>query len=234
MKPLFNPSLMCMDFLRLEEQMRILNRRAGMYHVDIMDGHFVPNITLSPDITAAFAGISELPLDIHLMVTDPGQYLPSFEKAVKPLRERGIPCYYSPHAEVMNGKAFRLIQQISAAGFQPGVVLNPETPLSTVMSYLHRLDILTVMSVDPGFAGQPFIPEVLDKIREAKALKEKDPEKYHYIIQVDGACNKRTFAALAEAGVESYVVGSSGLFGLDADLEKAFEQMVRDFEEAHG
>ena len=229
MKPIFNPSLMCMDFLDIRNQIGILNSRVDLYHFDIMDGHYVPNITLSPDLAKAIAPISDLPLDFHLMVTDPQQYIEPLRKAVAPLTERGILSYFSPHAEVINGKAFRIIDEIRKAGFRPGVAINPETPLSEIEAYLHRLDKVTFMSVDPGFAGQPFIPEMLDKVRAAKALKASDPEKYHFIIEIDGSCNKRTYGLLAKAGIESFIVGTSGLFNNDPDLEKAYEIMMEDF-----
>ena len=232
MKPIFNPSLMCMDFLDIKNQLEILNSRADMYHFDIMDGCFVPNITLSPDIAKAIAPACTRPLDFHLMVTEPTQFLASCRDAVKPLTEKGITSFFSPHAETISGKGFRILDQIQGMGFKCGIVLNPETPLCMVEAYLHKLDLITFMSVDPGFAGQPFIPEVLEKVREAKRLKEQNPEKYHYIVQIDGSCNAKTFGLLAQAGVESFIVGSSGLFGNDPDLSKAFDIMVDNFNRA--
>ena len=232
MKPIFNPSLMCMDFLDIRHQLEVLNSRADMYHFDIMDGHYVPNITLSPDLAKAIAKASDLPLDFHLMVTDPEMFIEPCRKAVAPLTERGIASFYSPHAEVINGRGFRIIDEIRAAGLRPGVAVNPETPLSYIMAYLHRLDKVTFMSVDPGFAGQPFIPEVLDKIREAKAIKASDPEKYKFIIEIDGSCNRKTYGILQEAGVESFIVGTSGLFNNDPDLARAYEIMREDFNRA--
>ena len=232
MKPIFNPSLMCMDFLDIKHQLEILNTRVDMYHFDIMDGHFVPNITLSPDLAKAMAPACDLPLDFHLMVTDPQQYIEPCRKAVASLTERGIISYFSPHAEVISGRGFRIIDQIKAAGLKPGVVINPETPLCMVEAYLHRLDKITFMSVDPGFSGQPFIPEVLNKVRQAKRMKEEQPEKYHYIIEIDGSCNARTFKTLADAGIESFIVGSSGLFNNDPDLEKAYDILMENFNKA--
>lgn len=232
MKRYFNPSLMCMDFLDIRHQIEILNSRVDFYHFDMMDGHYVPNITLSPDLAKAVAKVSDLPLDFHLMVTDPQMFIEPCRKAVEPLTQRGIRSFYSPHAEVINGKAFRIIDEIVKAGFRPGVAINPETPLSEIEAYLHRLDKVTFMSVDPGFAGQPFIPEMLDKVRAAKALKESDPEKYHFIIEIDGSCNKKTYGLLAEAGIESFIVGTSGLFNNDPDLEKAYDIMMDDFNRA--
>lgn len=232
MKPIFNPSLMCMDLLDIKNQINILNPRVDMYHFDIMDGHFVPNITLSPDMAKAIAPVCEKPIDFHLMCTDPQLFIEPCRKAVENLTNRGIMSYYSPHAEVISGRAFRIMDEIRAAGFHPGVVINPETPLCMVESYLHKVDKITFMSVDPGFAGQPFIPEVLDKVRQAVELKKSNPEKYHFIIEIDGSCNAKTYKILAEAGIESFIVGSSGLFNNDPDLVKAFDIMMDHFNKA--
>lgn len=220
-KAMFNPSLMCMDFLNMKEQIEILNERADFYHVDIMDGHFVKNITLSPDFCKNIAPACKLPLDCHLMVTDPDDYIENLAKA-------GV-TYICPHAETINTDAFRIINKIKSFGCKVGVVLNPATPVSYIQYYIHLLDKITVMSVDPGFAGQPFIVEMLDKIRELKTLKEKN--KYSYLIEVDGSCNKKTFRQLYEAGTEVFIVGSSGLFNLDKDLKIAWDKMIEQFNE---
>lgn len=232
MKPIMNPSLMCMDFLDIRNQINILNERVDLYHFDIMDGHFVPNITLSPDMATVIASVAEKPIDFHLMVTDPQLFIEPCRKAVESLTKRGIYSYYSPHAEVINGFGFRIIDQIKAAGFKVGVAINPETPLCMVEAYLHKLDKITFMSVDPGFAGQAFIPEVLDKVREAARLKKENPEKYHYIVEIDGSCNAKTFKTLADAGIESFIVGSSGLFKNDPDLAKAYDILMDNFNKA--
>ena len=223
---------MCMDFLDIRHQIEVLNKRVDLYHFDIMDGHYVPNITLSPDLAKVIAKVSDLPLDFHMMCTDPMLFLEPCRKAVEPLTNRGIRSFFSPHCELLSGTGFRAIDAITKAGLRPGVAINPETPLSQIMAYLHRLDKVTFMSVDPGFAGQPFIPEVMEKIREAKAIKEANPEKYHFIIEIDGSCNKKTFGMLADCGVESFIVGTSGLFNNDPDLERAFDIMMEDFNRA--
>lgn len=223
-KAMFSPSLMCMDLMDIKHQLEVLNTRADFYHVDIMDGHFVPNITLSPDFVKAVSKVAALPLDCHLMVTNPGDY-------IDPLAQAGAG-YICPHAETINSDAFRIINRIKAAGCKVGVVLNPATPLSCIHYYMHHLDKITIMSVDPGFAGQPYIPEMLEKIREAKRLKEENG--YKYIIEIDGSCNERTYKELYEAGVESFIVGTSGLFHLDAQLEKAWDKMAKIFTEKTG
>ncbi len=219
MKPKFSPSLMCMDLLQIKEQIEVLNERADFYHVDIMDGHFVKNITLSPDFVKAIRPVCALPLDCHLMVTNPEDY-------IEALAEAGAG-YICPHAETINADAFRIIRKIKENGCKAGVVLNPATPLSYIQHYIHLLDKITIMSVDPGFAGQPFIREMLEKIKEAKRLKEENG--YHYLIEVDGSCNQNTFKELAEAGVEVFIVGSSGLFNLDENLDIAWEKMTAQF-----
>ena len=219
MQPLFNPSLMCMDLLNIKEQIEILNERADMYHVDIMDGHFVKNITLSPDFVKAISKVVKIPMDCHLMVTDPDDYIESLAKAGAG--------YICPHAETINSDAFRIINKIRANGCKVGVVLNPATPLAYIQHYIHLVDKITIMSVDPGFAGQPFIREMLGKIAEAKRLKEENG--YKYIIEVDGSCNAGTFKELAEAGTECFIVGTSGLFNLDEDLTVAWDKMIENF-----
>lgn len=224
MKPMFSPSLMCMDLLEIKKQTEILNTRCDLYHVDIMDGHYVKNITLSPDFVAAFRTIAKKPIDCHLMVTDPGDF-------IEPLAKAGAG-YICPHAETINRDAFRIINQIEAAGCKPGIVLNPATPMDYIRHYIHRLKKITIMTVDPGFAGQPFIPEMIHKIKEARALKDK--MGYDYLIEIDGSCNEKTFAMLREAGAEVFIVGCSGLFGKSPNLEQAWDRMLADYQAAVG
>ena len=132
----------------------------------------------------------------------------------------------------MSGCGFRLLDRIVSAGFRPGIAINPETPLSMIESYMHKLDKIIFMTVDPGFSGAAFIPEALDKVREAAKIKKSDPERYHFIIEIDGSCNKNTYRLLSEAGAESLIVGSSGLFRNDPDLAKAWDIMEKDIAEA--
>lgn len=216
----FSPSLMCMDLLNIKSQIEKLNTRADMFHVDIMDGHYVKNITLSPDFVKAISPACKIPIDCHLMVTDPDQYVESLAKAGA--------TYISPHAETINAQAFRIINQIKSSGCKVGIVINPATPLSYINEYIHLLDKITIMSVDPGFAGQPFISEMLKKIEEAKRLKEENG--YKYIIEIDGSCNEKTFTALKKAGVEMFIVGNSGLFDLADDIPSAWDKMIEIFE----
>lgn len=219
---MFSPSLMCMDLLNIKDQVKVLNERADFYHVDIMDGHFVKNITLSPDFVKAMSSICTIPMDCHLMVTNPDDYIDS-------LAEAGAG-FISPHAETINSDAFRIINKIKEKGCKVGVVLNPATPLSYIKHYIHLLDKITIMTVDPGFAGQPFISEMLDKIAEAKQLKEE--KGYKYLIEIDGSCNEKTYKKLYDAGAEVLIVGSSGLFKLDKDLAIAWDKMISNVEKS--
>jgi D-allulose-6-phosphate 3-epimerase len=220
MKSEFSISLMCLDYLRIKEQIESLNNCADYYHIDIMDGHYCKNITLSPDFMRAIKRISKLPLDVHLMTEEPNDFIDM-------VRNAGAD-FISPHAETINVDAFSVINKIKSIGAKAGVVLNPATPLEYIKHYAGHLDIITIMTVDVGYAGQPFIEEMLDKIRECK--KWKETYGYSYRIQIDGSCNKQTFKRLFEAGAESFVVGSSGLFSLDADINIAYKKMIANFE----
>mgnify|MGYP005806135915 FL=1 len=222
--PIFSASLMCMNMLDMREQFRILNDRIQMYHVDIMDGHFCKNITLSPDFVKVCASVAEHPIDVHLMVEHPGDFIDQLIRVGANI--------ISPHAETINVDAFRTIDRIKSAGCQMGVVLNPSTPLSYVSHYLNHIDLLTIMTVDVGYSGGKFVPEMLDKIREAARIREE--RGLHYTIQVDGACNAANFKAMDEAGAEAYVVGNTGLFAMDPDLNRAADILYADFSRETG
>lgn len=219
-RPAFAASLMCMDFLRMREQMEALNETVDFLHVDIMDGHFCKNITLSPDLVRTFASVAERPLDVHLMTIVPNDW-------IERVAEAGAG-YISVHAETINTDAFRTLRGIEALGCKTGVVLNPATPLAWAEHYIGMVDMLTLMTVDVGYAGQPFIEQMLPKIAEARELKEK--HGYHYSIQVDGSCNETTFKRLVEAGAEVLVLGTSGLFAYDVDVRIAYRKMLETYD----
>lgn len=224
MRPKFAPSLMCMDLSKVGAQLSVLDKYMDLYHVDIMDGHFCKNISLSPDFANMVAVQTTLPLDVHLMVTQPSDIIPLLH--LRPVD------FISPHAETINSDAFRVMNMIREKGCHTGLVLNPATPLESVRHYLNRVDMLTIMTVDVGFVGQPFIEEMLAKICEARELREAN--HYHYQIQIDGSCNQKTYARLYQAGADIYIVGRSGLFKLDDNLEKAVEKMHLIFEQETG
>jgi len=221
MQAKFSPSLMCMDLTRFREQVEAMNSTAAFYHVDIMDGSYVKNITLSPFFIENLRKITDVPIDVHLMVNHPEDIIPMCIEAGADI--------ISFHPETANNKIFRLLTQIKDAGRRCGVVLNPATPAETIREYAHLLDKVTVMSVDPGFAGQTFIPQTLNKIRQLIAMREE--HGYHYLTEIDGSCNARTFKQIAASGVDVFIVGTSGLFNLDDDVALAWQKMESIFAE---
>lgn len=219
MKAKFSPSLMCMDLTCFKEQIVAMNGRADFYHVDIMDGNYVRNITLSPFFIENLKKITDVPIDVHLMVNHPEDIIPLCLDAGADI--------ISFHPETANNKIFRLLNQIKDAGRKCGVVLNPATPVESIREYAHLLDKVTVMSVDPGFAGQKFIPESLNKIRQLVKMRETDG--FHYLTEIDGSCNEKTFNVIAQTGVDVFIVGSSGLFSLAEDVSVAWYKMMDHF-----
>lgn len=215
-KVLFSPSLMCMDFMKMREQLTVLNERADLYHVDIMDGDYVKNFALSPDFIKQIRRDAKLPIDVHLMVNHP-------ENFYEALAEAGAD-YISPHSELIYKNAFRTMNTIHSLGCKAGIAINPACSLDQFRYYADLLDKITVMTVDPGFAGQKFIPAMLNKIRELVRFREENG--LHYLVEVDGSCNKSTFRQLYDAGVDVMIIGSSGLFSQDPDVSVAWDKMM--------
>jgi len=224
MRTQISPSLMCMNLMEIKHQLQVLDSRADFLHVDIMDGHYVKNITLSPFFIEQIRPYTRVAIDVHLMVEEPTDFIEAVAKAGAD--------FICPHAETINRDAFRVINLIRSFGKKVGVVLNPATPVSYIQHYIHLLDKITVMTVDPGYAGQPFIPEMVEKVRELKALKQQ--HSYHYLIEIDGSCNTRTYNPLIGAGAEVLIVGTSGLFNIHDDLATAWEMMRDSIDEAQG
>lgn len=220
-----SPSLMTMDLDQFREQISFLDSRVDSFHIDIMDGHFVPNISLSPWFIQEARKLTDREMSAHLMVTAPAFWVQQLIDV-----RCDVICF---HAENTNGMAFRLIEQIHKAGLKAGAVLNPETPVSVLLPYLEQLDKVTVMTVDPGFAGQSFQVKMLDKIRELKQMRDENPA-YHYLTEMDGSTNKAHWKVIYEAGPDVYIIGRSGLFGLTDNIEASWRQMTGEFEEATG
>lgn len=218
----FSPSLMTMDLDKFNEQIKFLNDHVDSYHIDIMDGHYVPNITLSPWFIEQVKKISDVPISVHLMVTNPSFWVDELLKIETD--------YICVHAEVINGIAYRIINKIHEHNKKVGVVLNPETPIDVIKPYIQYLDKVTIMTVDPGFAGEKFIDETLEKIVELRKIRDKN--QYNYLIEMDGSSNKKTFKKIQKANPDIYILGRSGLFGLDESISKAWEKMLRDFNQA--
>ncbi|WP_300000213.1 D-allulose 6-phosphate 3-epimerase [uncultured Cedecea sp.] len=217
-----SPSLMCMNLIEIKKQLAVLDTRADFLHVDIMDGHYVKNITLSPFFIEQIRPHTQVAIDVHLMVEEPTDFIDAIARAGAD--------YICPHAETINRDAFRVINQIRSHGKKVGIVLNPATPVAYIHHYIHLVDKITVMTVDPGYAGQPFIPEMLLKVKELKELKER--HGYSYLIEIDGSCNVKTYEDLISAGAEVLIVGTSGLFNIHQDLETAWNMMRSSIDEA--
>ncbi|MYG81879.1 MAG: ribulose-phosphate 3-epimerase, partial [Gemmatimonadetes bacterium] len=171
-------------------------------HVDVMDGHFVPNITIGPLIAEAVRGVTERTIDVHLMITDPDRYVADFARAGADV--------ITVHAEAA-GHLHRALDLIRGLGAKAGVALNPATPLSAVEEVLDRIDLLLIMSVNPGFGGQAFIPEAVDKVARARALIESR-RPGEVALEVDGGVDAETAPALVAAGATVLVAGSA-VFG---------------------
>jgi len=199
---LIAPSILSADFSRLGEEVKAVERvGADWIHVDVMDGHFVPNITIGPLVVKAVRGVTELPLDVHLMIEDPDLYLEDFARAGSTLITVQVEACVHLH---------RTIHAIKAMDVKAGVALNPATPLSTIEWVLEDVDMVLVMSVNPGFGGQKFIPQALQKIRDLKPMiRAKNP---NVLIEVDGGINEETIRSVAEAGADVFVAGSA-IFG---------------------
>jgi D-allulose-6-phosphate 3-epimerase len=224
MKPIFSPSLMCINLLDIENQIDILNQHCMMHHVDVMDGHFAKNITLSADFVRAIRPIAKLPIDAHLMVTTPNDFINDFADAGAN--------YISLQAETIQTDAYRTLRKIKDLGCKFGIVVCPATPLSLVEWYLDEVDILTIMTVDVGYAGQKFIPQMVRKVAQARQIMEE--KGYHYIIQCDGAIGKDTYKLLYDAGARAFVMGTSGLFKPGLELNEACHLMKKEFSQATG
>ena len=215
-------SLMCMDLTNVRQDTEILNRHCHMLHADIMDGHFSPSFALTPLFVEAIRPLTRLPIDAHIMCERPGEL-------IGPLAKAGADIL-SLHVETINVNAFRLMGQVRDAGCKVGLVLNPATSIEALALLLPLADIVTLMTVDIGYAGQRFIPQMLPKIRQAADLILEGG--YDCLLQMDGACNRNTYKATYEAGIRAYVMGSSGLFGLSDNLEDACLGMKREFTNA--
>lgn len=196
---LIAPSILAADFCKLGEEVRsVQDAGADWVHVDVMDGHFVPNITMGPNIVAAVKRATSLPVDVHLMIENPDSYIVEFADAGAD--------YISVQVEVCR-HLNRTIEQIREAEVGAGIVLNPATPLSAVEWVLEQVDFILIMSVNPGFGGQHFISNCLDKI---KTLKEMiTARKLKTLIQVDGGVKEENAQAIAQAGADILVAGSA-------------------------
>lgn len=194
------PSILSANFAAMGEAVEKLKAQgADWVHFDVMDGNFVPNITFGPDMCKALRPLTDLPIDVHLMVEHPGDWIEPFKKAGADI--------LTVHVESAEHHLHRALQSIHAAGMKAGVVLNPATPIESCVHLLPECDLVLLMSVNPGFGGQSFIYETLRKIRALR--KEIDDRGLKTLIEIDGGVNPETAKLCIEAGADVLVAGSA-------------------------
>ena len=210
---LIAPSILSADFAKLGDEIKAVEAAgANWIHVDVMDGHFVPNITIGPLVVEAVKRVTALPIDVHLMIENPDDYIPAFAAAGA--------SYIAVQLETcihLN----RTVQLIKDSGAQAGVVLNPSTPVASLEWILEYIDYVLIMSVNPGFSGQVFIPNSINKI---KALCRQIQDRgLNVLVEVDGGVNEKTIAEVAAAGADVFVAGSA-IFG-SKDYQKTIQRL---------
>jgi ribulose-phosphate 3-epimerase len=214
------PSILAADFAKLgAEVLEVEKAGADWIHIDVMDGHFVPNISFGAIVVDAIRPLTKLPLDVHLMIENADRYIEDFAKAGAD--------YITVHVEACP-HLHRTIQLIRASGVKPGVVLNPHSPIETILPILEDIDLVLFMTVNPGFGGQRFIESVVPKVEKlSKIIREKG---LSIDIQIDGGINEETIVPCAKAGANVFVAGSA-IFG-KADRREALQAIKRAGEEA--
>jgi ribulose-phosphate 3-epimerase len=206
--PRIAPSILSADFACLGDSVAKVAPETDLLHVDVMDGHFVPNLTIGPPVIKSLRARTDLYFDCHLMVDNPGDFLDDFAAA----GANGC----SIHVEVDD--VIPLFGEMRRLGLDVGLAVNPETPFEKCLPHLPHIDLLLLMTVHPGFAGQSFIEEVMDKVKQARA--EIDHRGLKIALQVDGGINERTGRIAADAGADVFVAGSA-IFGADDPLAAA-------------
>lgn len=215
------PSMGCCELLNLEEQVKFIDERADFLHMDIKDGYYVPTFGIGPDFIASIKDIVTKPMDAHLMVEEPQNF-------IKACAEAGV-SFITPHTDCIEKQALVTINKIKEVGCKAGIALNPATPLENIEYYLPYLDKVTIMLVDAGISGQPVIPEMYNKIRTlVQWRKEKN---LHFLIEADGSMNRDLYANLYRAGADIVVLGPPALWNKHPNLKCAWEIMEEELEE---
>ena len=208
------PSILSADFSKLGEQVALIEKAgAHVIHVDVMDGHFVPNISYGAVVMKSLLGKTRLPFDVHLMIENPDQYLEDFATDNTEI--------ITVHAEACR-HLHRTVQHIKSMGTRAGVSLNPATPLAALDEIIEDIDVVLLMSVNPGFGGQKFIPSSLNKIKKLKEMKENRNPRLE--ISIDGGISLDNIKTITDAGVELVVAGSS-VFGAP-DIDKRVKEFL--------
>lgn len=196
---LIAPSILSADFANLEKEVAAVEKAgADWIHVDVMDGHFVPNITIGPVVVECLRKVTKLPLDVHLMIENADKYIPEFIKAGAD--------YVTVHQEALKDLK-QTVLKIKELGAKAGVSINPATPAETLTDVLPHVDMVLVMTVNPGFGGQKFIESCVEKMQKLK--KWRDERKLHFLIEVDGGINESTATVASQAGCDVFVAGSA-------------------------
>jgi ribulose-phosphate 3-epimerase len=211
------PSILSSDFAHLADEIAAVEQAgADLVHVDVMDGHFVPNLTIGPPIVEALRKVTALPLDVHLMMTNPDAFIKEFAEAGA--------TYLTVHVETCP-HLHRTVQSIKEKGVQAGVTLNPATPLASIEEILPDVDLLLIMSVNPGFGGQRFIGRVLEKIKQARAMIDRTGRPV--LLEVDGGVKVDNAAAIVAAGADILVAGSAIFEAPGRDYRRVIAQLRR-------
>lgn len=219
-KVIVAPSLLSCDFANIEREVNaVTSAGADWLHVDVMDGHFVNNITIGPPVVKAIKKVSKIPLDVHLMIEKPEKYVDEFIKAGSD--------YLTIHVESTE-KPLDVLRKIKSQNVNPGITLRPRTNLSEILSYLEEVSLVLIMTVEPGFGGQSFMQDQVQKIKDLR--KEIEKRKLDIHIEVDGGINKETARVCREAGANAFVAGSY-IFGAGkeagSDFTNAYKNAIQ-------